>query len=388
MNAFSQKVPDPALPGVDRSLVTATRRIVFIYAGFAALWIFLSEQLIGMMAADPVEIVRLGIINGGAFVGVTTLLLVSVLRHYLAAIATKNADLQERERNYREIFNATSEAIFIQDPDSAAIIDVNEPMLAMYGFSSKAEVLSGDIGDLSANEPPYTQAEAKQCVRRALSEGPQTIEWLARRKNGEKFWVELSLRTSTIGGTGRLLIVARDITERKRADDELRQLASTDSLTGLPNRRHFFGQLEEEMARVQRNDTQRAAVLMLDLDHFKLINDVHGHATGDAVLRHFAALIGDGLRKIDSVGRVGGEEFAIILAGADPAAARIFAERLRLKVEQTPLLQDGQPIPVTVSIGIAAMSAADASADAALIRADEALYRAKQAGRNRVELAA
>ena len=199
--------------------------------------------------------------------------------------------------------------------------------------------------------------------------------------------MEISLRSSTIGGTGRLLVVARDITKRKCAEDELRQLASTDSLTGLPNRRHFIAQLEEELARVQRHDALRAAVLMLDLDHFKLINDRHGHATGDAVLQHFATLIGEGLRKIDSVGRIGGEEFAIILAGADAAAALSFAERLRLKVEQTPLMQEGRPIPVTVSIGISAMSAADVSADAALIRADQALYRAKQAGRNRVEAA-
>ncbi len=378
-------IPAPKLP--DPALAKTIWRIVLVYAVLATLWIALSDELLGMISADPAQIVRLAIIKGWAFVLVTALLLASVLRHYLAAIAAKNEDLQERERNYREIFNATSEAIFIQDPDSAAIIDVNEPMLAMYGFDSKDEVLAGNIGDLSANEPPYGQAEAKEIVRRALSEGPLTVEWLARKKNGEKFWVELSLRSSTIGGTGRLLAVARDITKRKCAEDELRQLASTDSLTGLPNRRHFIGQLEEELARVQRHDALRAAVLMLDLDHFKLINDRHGHATGDAVLQHFATLIGDGLRKIDSVGRIGGEEFAIILAGADTDAALSFAERLRLKVEQTPLMQGGRPVPVTVSIGIAAMSAADVSADAALIRADQALYRAKQAGRNRVEAA-
>jgi len=179
--------------------------------------------------------------------------------------------------------------------------------------------------------------------------------------------------------------VGTDITERKRMEADLQELATTDSLTGLANRRHFLDRLDNELARLRRIGDQPVAVLMLDLDHFKRVNDIYGHATGDAVLRHFAALLRDEARKIDIGGRVGGEEFAIILPGADPAAARVFAERLRHKVAITPFVRDGQSITVTVSIGIAAMNPTDASVDAALDRADEALYRAKQGGRNRVE---
>ncbi|CAN7689217.1 CHASE domain-containing protein [Pseudoduganella sp. LjRoot289] len=182
-----------------------------------------------------------------------------------------------------------------------------------------------------------------------------------------------------------VIVSTVDITERKRMNDELLMLATTDFLTGLPNRREFMARLDDEQARLQRDIGGQAAVLMLDLDHFKRVNDEYGHATGDAVLRHMAALMRDSQRKIDTLGRVGGEEFAVLLPGADMLAAAAFAERLRQRIAGTPLTVDGHELAVTVSVGIAAMDAADASGDAALVRADKALYCAKRGGRNRVE---
>ncbi len=182
--------------------------------------------------------------------------------------------------------------------------------------------------------------------------------------------------------------LADDITERKRLEAELRELATTDMLTGLPNRRHFLERLAAEHARLKRFDDQHAAVLMLDLDFFKRVNDTYGHAAGDAVLRHFADLIRHEIREVDTGSRVGGEEFAIIIPGAPRAAALDFAERLRARVETTPAVYGGEPIRVTVSIGIAAMDAGEEDPSAALVRADAALYRAKERGRNRVEIIA
>jgi diguanylate cyclase (GGDEF)-like protein/PAS domain S-box-containing protein len=182
-----------------------------------------------------------------------------------------------------------------------------------------------------------------------------------------------------------VLSLAVDITERKRMQKELEVLATSDPLTGLPNRRQFLAELTEEFNRVQRFASSRSSVLMLDLDLFKLVNDTHGHAGGDALLKHFAQLLHNALRKIDTAGRLGGEEFAIILPGADLAAALASAERLREVVAKTLFVQDGETISVTVSIGIATIDSRDTSADDALIRADEALYRAKRKGRNRVE---
>ncbi|MGK5063114.1 sensor domain-containing diguanylate cyclase [Janthinobacterium sp. LB3P112] len=183
-----------------------------------------------------------------------------------------------------------------------------------------------------------------------------------------------------------VMVSTLDITERKRMNAELLQLATTDFLTGLPNRRHFMAALENEHARLQRELASFASVLMLDIDHFKRVNDEHSHAVGDTVLRHLGALMCQALRKVDVPGRVGGEEFAILLPGTDLAAAAVFAERLRRRVAESSLTIDGGiVITITVSIGMAAMAGTDADCDAVLARADEALYRAKRGGRNRIE---
>jgi diguanylate cyclase (GGDEF)-like protein/PAS domain S-box-containing protein len=186
------------------------------------------------------------------------------------------------------------------------------------------------------------------------------------------------------GNVSKVVVVSRDITEQKRLEADLREMAATDMLTGLPNRRHFLAQLEQEQARVSRAEEKSAAVLMIDVDNFKVVNDSFGHATGDQVLRHLADLMREDLRKIDTLGRLGGEEFAVILPGADLPSAEIFAERLRKHVATTPTEHESWTIPLTISIGVAEIKPGDNSADNALTRADRALYRAKERGRNRV----
>jgi len=176
-----------------------------------------------------------------------------------------------------------------------------------------------------------------------------------------------------------------DITERKRIEAELQVLATTDFLTQLPNRRCFMHQLQAELGRVQRGGERSAAVLMCDLDHFKAINDRWGHAVGDLALRHFADVLAGLVRRSDSVGRMGGEEFAVLLSDASRDNAVAFAQRLQEHLAQTPLVHAGERIPLTLSIGVADMLAGDATAEAVLSRSDLALYRAKQAGRNRIE---
>ncbi|HEU0230725.1 MAG TPA: diguanylate cyclase [Burkholderiaceae bacterium] len=177
-----------------------------------------------------------------------------------------------------------------------------------------------------------------------------------------------------------------DVTERHTMEDELRELALLDGLTKLPNRRCFMQQIDAELERIKRENGKPAAVLMCDLDHFKGINDRWGHVTGDVALQHFSGILQTHLRKSDVAGRVGGEEFAIMLRATDLAEASGFARRLQGRMRQTPLEQGGHVIPITLSIGIAIMGTADPDAMSVLSRSDAALYEAKAKGRDCIEL--
>jgi len=134
--------------------------------------------------------------------------------------------LKESERKFKEIFNSTNEAIFIDEAQTGKMIEVNDAMLKMYGYTSKEEVLGGNIGDLSANIPPYTEEEAQRLIKEAIDEKPQVFEWLAKKKNGEVFWVEVSLRRTEISGKDSVIAVARDISERKQAEKALKDFSN------------------------------------------------------------------------------------------------------------------------------------------------------------------
>ena len=178
----------------------------------------------------------------------------------------------------------------------------------------------------------------------------------------------------------------RLVDELARANERLAALAGTDDLTGLPNRRAAEARLQQLWQHVRRYG-EPAAVVMLDVDRFKSINDTWGHATGDAVLRALAQALRETTRAVDLAGRWGGEEFLVLLPRLTPEAAHRLAERLREQAATVRVLAGGQTVPCTVSLGVAMADPADDGAEAWLRRADEALYQAKSGGRNRVVMA-
>lgn len=189
---------------------------------------------------------------------------------------------------------------------------------------------------------------------------------------------------------GCSFFVIRRMTDRLReAEAELQRIAVTDPLTGIANRRQIVHRAAEEFARQVRKKQQRQEVpglgmVMVDVDHFKRINDTYGHGAGDDVLREIASRIGSVLRPYDTVGRYGGEEFLVILAETALDEARHIAERIRRRVADEPVVVDNQVIQISASLGIATVLAGETDYRPALERADKGLYLAKAAGRNRV----
>jgi PAS domain S-box-containing protein len=195
------------------------------------------------------------------------LIAVSVVTALLVATWRRSvAEATASERDYREIFNATHEAIFIHDAATGRIVDVNDTMLAMYGYS-REEVQGLTVGDMSGASPDFGERHAQELLARAVAEGPQTFEWLARRKDGSLFWVEITLRRTEIGGRERVLAVARDIGERKRVEEQLRQAEKlqaiallaggvahdfNNQLTGLVGYAELLKQKEHDQATVER----------------------------------------------------------------------------------------------------------------------------------------
>ena len=172
--------------------------------------------------------------------------------------------------------------------------------------------------------------------------------------------------------------------QARAAQAELRRLASIDELTGVANRRWFTAMASRELERCRRFNHQ-LALLMIDVDHFKRVNDTHGHAVGDEVLKAFTRVLEGNLRSVDLLGRLGGEEFAVVLPESDHNAASHTAERLRAAVEALEFpFEDGTVLKITTSVGISILATVGETLDSLLARADSALYTAKREGRNRV----
>jgi diguanylate cyclase (GGDEF)-like protein/PAS domain S-box-containing protein len=203
---------------------------------------------------------------------------------------------------------------------------------------------------------------------------------------GRQFMAEVAAITTEYGGEQATLVALNDISQRKQLEAELFHQASTDALTGINNRRYFLARGEQELRRARRF-ARELTILMLDIDHFKAINDTHGHAAGDAVIQTVVKTCQDVLRQTDLIGRLGGEEFAVILPETSLKDALDTAERLRLAIAGRPTPTPKAAIVCTVSIGVAQLLPSDSDIEALIHRADEAHYQAKQGGRNRVATA-
>lgn len=271
--------------------------------------------------------------------------------------------------------------------EGGRLADANPAAMRILGFGE--ERLRLPFVSLAASPAPGSELPPPslppELVEAARSRG---IGRFSLGSGEEERWYVAeasSLDEAGSSWSGFLLIALHDETETHRLLSRVEALARTDELTGLPNRRSFLEAAAREISRAARHGAG-LAVAMLDLDHFKKVNDSHGHQTGDKALALFGRILREELRGEDFVGRIGGEEFALVEVDADEEGARALCERIRQRLEGEKLSDEkGEAVSLTVSAGFALLDAERRGLDELLSAADVALYRAKAAGRNRVE---
>lgn len=256
---------------------------------------------------------------------------------------------------------------------------VNDEAVRLTGYERET-LLEMSVFDL---RPGYGRPEWEHQWPRIREGRAGTYESELRTQSGEMVPIEVTPHYVQIGGREYDFSLVQDIRRRKQAQDELEHRASHDPLTGVSNRREWFSRGRIEVARSSRSGTP-VAVLMVDLDEFKRINDRYGHEAGDAVLRRFTDVCGGMLREYDVLGRLGGEEFAVLAPGTERRNAIALAERLRNRIAETAIELEGASVYLSVSIGVSGWEPGERSIEPAVRRADEHLYDAKRAGRNRV----
>lgn len=306
---------------------------------------------------------------------------------------TINQDITERKRIADELRRSATEIEDLYDhapcgyhslDENGVFIRINHTELAWLGLSRDEVVGKLKFPDLLT--PSSLQTFQENFPRFKQSGHVHDLEFELKRKDGSLLPVLLSA-TAIYDSSGRYVMsrsILFDLTDRKALERKLEHQARTDMLTGLNNRRHFFELAGQELTRSRRHG-KPFSLLMLDLDNFKSVNDTYGHHIGDVALQMLSGVATRTLREIDILGRLGGEEFAGLLPETTGTQALEVAERLRLAVERAAVtLEDGSPLYVTVSIGIASLQTADVDVDTVLKRADAALYQAKHSGRNRV----
>lgn len=276
-------------------------------------------------------------------------------------------------------------ALFAAAPVAMALVRVDDSMV-LFANHRCADLFAVGPGGLEGQRSPdfYADLRDRDRLRALAIENGQVDgeEVRMRRASGEEFWALLSARAIDFEGSQALIAGISDITPQKELEARLRELATTDELTGLENRRHFLELAQVELSRVRRTRSP-LSLAMIDVDHFKHVNDRFGHAVGDLALKALSRALRETVRTADVAARLGGEEFVLLLPDTGLDGAMAVTERLRERVRRGEItLENGSVVRFTVSAGVAEL-APDEGMDSLLKRADDALYRAKSAGRDR-----
>ncbi|MCR8720075.1 EAL domain-containing protein [Pseudomonas syringae] len=293
------------------------------------------------------------------------------------------AALEASEEKFAKAFHSSPDSITITEIESGRYVEVNDGFCRLTGFSAR-EVLGRTAHEIGI----WTDTVQREYMIDELRQKGRMHhrEMNGRDKNGAPLVLDVSVEFITLNNTACLLMNARDIGQLKSAQAQIQHLAYHDPLTGLPNRALLMDRLSQQVSLLQHQNL-RGALLFLDLDHFKHINDSLGHPVGDSVLSVIAARLEASVRQEDTVARLGGDEFVVLICGLDGSLeqvthqVRVLADNLRVLLAE-PMFLDGHRLQVTPSVGIVLIPDDGLTPADLLKRADIALYRAKDSGRN------
>jgi len=302
------------------------------------------------------------------------------------------ADLQQRRQLHRRVRESEERYRLLADHSTDIILKLGahgriryvSPAIRRFGYTE--EELIGRNCAMLIDPDHLTEATKAHLRTLDLASETNRFEYLAVAKDGSRHWCETHARmiVDDRGRADGMVSIVRNIDDRKRNEARLAEAALTDQLTGLPNRRAFREAAHGLMQ--ERREGRGSCIALFDIDHFKRVNDSHGHDAGDEVLKIFARIAIGMLRKNDLVARIGGEEFAVAFPGTSVEQALLVSDRLRAEIANTPICLNDQVIRVTVSGGVAVLG--PGGLDQALKQADQALYQAKDGGRDQLALAA
>lgn len=300
-------------------------------------------------------------------------------RAYIHEINAARNELQKYIKWKDAIINVPAAAIVVVNADRI-ISEVSRGFEALLGYD-RGELVGRSIRVIHMNDTQYEQF-GEQYWSNASSQPIVSTDWPVRRKDGSIVWCTVSGSAIYPGELGKGVVwYLRDITKRRDMEGHLRHLAFTDALTGLVNRSHFFTKASQLVVEANVNSFP-LSVVMIDIDHFKKINDTYGHAAGDLALRVLGTFCITRVRAVDVLARMGGEEFALLLPNTNEDMAMQIANNLRISIQEMKI--DELPILLTISAGVSSLLKDEIAIDAAISRADSALYKAKREGRNKV----
>lgn len=290
--------------------------------------------------------------------------------------------VETSEQRMRTFMETARDGVVVID-DAGTIHEFNQAAEQLFGYSAR-EVLGRSLNQLmpenEARQHDDHLANPQYSGVRPMTTGRQIV---GLRKDGSTFPAEITVGNTLIDDARMYVGVVRDITERKAFERRLLDLASFDGLTSALTRRAFMEDAKDACRLAQRH-ARNLTVLMIDVDNFKPVNDTHGHHVGDTVLVRLCSVVTECLRTTDKLGRMGGEEFAVLLPETDLDHARIVADRLLSAVRALDVTTEaGVTLKPTISIGVATLTSESADADTLLRQADQALYTAKDKGRDR-----